>query len=313
MANEFIIKINKDSKGNEVSLSSMTYEAADALKIFIESLSDFAKNHQNSSELRLSLKDGCVESALVYPESDTIVENDILSVINGESYNNEHIKLLKNIQDKIKLNGLDYSIIHKVNDESIDLTSIFKAKDFPLRRTKVKEWSEELLFLEGKLFNSGGKITINIHLETIDNDYKIECNEIQAKILNNFLFDKVYVSVLKIIKNNQKPTYQLIDIYLKKELFNEYSDLYKSIWEDKSLKRFDIIYNKITQTFNSTAISNGNISKIMRLFNHPHADRGMLRTVLMALKPIKNHEDLDMDLYHRLAKILRSGSKNKFI
>ena len=93
MANEFIIKINKDSKGNNVSLTNMPVEAADALNAFINSLSKFVKS-QNDSDFKISLQDGCIATSLVYSNNEINVDNEIDDVIDGKSSNLDYYDYL---------------------------------------------------------------------------------------------------------------------------------------------------------------------------------------------------------------------------
>lgn len=308
MANEFVIKINRDSNGNTVSLNDMTIEAADALKVFIESLSEVAKLHRDNSEIRLSLKNGSIESVLTYPESDTEIGNEIQDIIEGNSYNSDFVKIFRNIQDKIKDNGLDYSIIHKVNNTApADLTSIFKDKNFTLKRGTRKEWFEKVLFITGHLFESGGKNTTNIHLDSSEGDLKIECTKIQAARFE--LYTPVYLCVLKKWKNGGKPLYTLMDIYSTPNVFTQFENIYKKV-SDGSLERFDIIHSSIVEYVNKEELSW--VIKFMKLFNHSQSDRGALRTILIALKPLKTHERIS-EIYKELADILRAGSIRKVI
>lgn len=313
MDNEFIIKINRDSQGNQLSLSNITIEAADALKIFIESLSDFAKLQSQQSDLRLSLKDGCIESCLAYPSLGTDIESEIDDVIEGKSHSNDNIKILKIIQDKIKLNGLDYTVIHKKGNTSIDLTAKFKAKNFALKRAQRREFDEKVEFIEGRLFETGGKVRTNIHLESFGEEYKVECTQQQAIELNRRLYSEVYLAVLKRNKKDQKPVYSLLDSYLNPHIYFEFKELYLSAENEKSLVRYDIVHNWIVKAIEAEDSKSGNILKLLRLYNYSQSDRGMLRTILMTLKPVSTLNGSLLVMYKSLADILRSGSTNNRI
>lgn len=138
MENELKIKILSNSNGEKVSLDNISIDAADALKIFIESLSDFAKSYNDNSDVKLSMKDGSIETILTYPADKTEISEDIDEIITGKSFETHRTKLFKNIQDKIKLNGLEYSVLLKENNIEKDLTKNFKDKNFPLRMTSPK-------------------------------------------------------------------------------------------------------------------------------------------------------------------------------
>ncbi len=312
MPNEFIIKINKDSQGNELSLENMPIEAAESLKIFIESLTEFAKMHGHGSDVKLSLKNGCVENALIYPESDTCIADEIIEIIEGKADNNESIKLLKAIQDRVKANGLDYSVLHKMNQKTINLTEKFKSKNFPYNRGAKKEHKERVIFIVGYLYEAGGDKTTNIHLRVDNEKIKVECTEDQAKKLNQQLYDDVYLAVLKKWKTGSKPTHTLLDSYISQIRFDEYQNFHESITTDKTLERFDLLHDKLIDVY-TNAENNRELLKLLRIFNYTQCDRGVLRTILMALKPIKAIDAKIEEMYLQLAEKLRKGSTNNFI
>lgn len=311
MPNEFIIKINTDSNGNPVSLNSMTIDASEALNLFHKSLTDFAKIHQEDSNIRIKLKDGCIEGILEY-SSDTITD-EITNGINNNSVNNDTISFLKEIQNKIQDNGLDYSVFHKVNNQRIDYTTNFKSGHFIRRRGARQEWIESVQFLQGKLFETGGRVKTNIHIEFNNEEFKIECTQEQAKKLNERLYDVVYLSILKRQKFQQKDIYVFMDSYLKEEKFNEYKNFIHEFNSCVTLERFDLLHDKIVNIIEINEKPFGELVKFIRLFTYQQCDRGTLRTILMALKPIRNDDDKLLESYTKLAIILRTGSKNHII
>ena len=157
MANELVLKINTDSRGNPVSLDSIPVEAADVLSVFLDALAEIANEQPNKEELRFSFRNGSVGIALEYPDTDTEIYAKIDDVIEGRSQNNPYFKALRNVQDKVKANGLTYEIVHKVNDVSRDLTDEFRAKNFIRRVGSRPEKTDKIAFVKGMLFESGGK------------------------------------------------------------------------------------------------------------------------------------------------------------
>ena len=314
MNNEFIIKINSDSHGNQLSLDNITIEAADALMIMIESLTNIAKLYDENPDIKISLKNGSIESCLIYPSTGNLIQEEIENIILGNSNNNEKIKFFKAIQDKIKSNGLDYTVINKVNDEIKDLTVIFKSNNFSLKRARRTEFNEKVEFIQGRLYESGGKVKTNIHLENnLQEEYKVECTQEQAIEINQRLYSNIYLSVLKKWRLNQNPTYQLIDNYLTEDKFINYKSFYNNIKNTTTLDRFDLVYNRIVEIIESDEINNGEILKIMRLYNNPNSDRGIIRTILMTIKPVLSKNNNLSEMYSSLAKILRDSNPSKTI
>lgn len=313
MANEFIIKINKDKNGNELSLENMPLDAVDAITVFLTSLKDFGSLH-NNQDIKFSLKNGCIETAILYPETDEEVGNDINNILDGSSENNEFIRLFKIIQDKVLLDELDCSILHKVNNNPpVDVTEIFRAKKFAYRRQTKKIWRQEIVFIDGLLVDNGGKTITNLHIETGNEEIVIVTTREEAKIVRNFLFDNVYVVAVKRYHVGEKAHYKYIDSYITPELYKYYKDFYSKIHSDETLKKYDIIYDTIVEILNSER-SIGEVLKIMRLFNFNFCDRGIIRTILMALKPIdKSNNQKLREMYESLSQKLRETSTNNII
>src|SRR5690606_14070613 len=111
------------------------------------------------------------------------------------------IEIFKTIQDQIQLNGLQYKVYLKINNHDTDLTEKFKGRKF-IKRRRTFERQYSIKFLEGNLYEAGGKSTVNIHIENTEDEkeYKISCTKPQAKKLNERLYSKVYLSVIEIRK-----------------------------------------------------------------------------------------------------------------
>lgn len=171
--------------------------------------------------------------------------------------------------------------------------------------------NKDVIFVEGELLNVGGKININAHIE--DNtgySYTVKCTKDQAKKFGA-VYENTYVSILRKFKPDTKLQYDLIDVYITKDKFYEYKNLYESIEKDKSLNRFDIIHDKIENILIDDNISNGELIKLMRLFNNSNSDKGIIRTILMALKRVEKTDTLS-EMYNNLVSLLR-GVDNKAI
>lgn len=302
MANELIIKINKDSKGNNVSLTNMPVEAADALNAFINSLSKFVKS-QNDSDFKISLQDGCIATSLVYSNNEINVDNEIDDVIDGKSSNLDYYDLLKSIQNKIRANGLDYSVIHKINNKETDLTKEFKSKKFILIPKEERTGKKRVIFISGRLFECGGKKKINIHIENNQFQYVVDCSEENAKKINRFLYEDVYLSILKHSCIGQKDALSLIDIYSAQE-YDEYKSFFEKVENNKELVRFDIVYNRILEIIKNEE-TNYNLLKTIKLYLNSQAEIGIIRTILLLIKPLKNDDNEINEVYQQLVTIIK--------
>ncbi|MBO6184155.1 MAG: hypothetical protein J6O88_05590 [Chryseobacterium sp.] len=311
MSNEFKIKIVSDSSGNPVSLTNIPLDAADALKVFFQSLTEFAKSY-NNDDIKLSLENGSIETGIIFPETEEYIAEDIDDIISGRSHDNYRIKLFKDMQDKILQNGIDYKVFLKSNGNEAEVTNNFKGRKFPLRRPK-KDKQYEINFIEGFLYEAGGLSKTNVHIQYNDKDATIECTRSQAKQLNERLYSSIFLSVTKKTINNNAFEYTLIDSYLKEDIFLKYKKLHESIMQCQTFEKYDILHYFIKNIILSDDEDNQEIIKIIRLYDHLYVDRGILRTILMALKPIiKNNEGL-VPYYDRIAATFRNGSKSKMI
>ncbi|MGV2452931.1 UNVERIFIED_CONTAM: hypothetical protein POZ17_22200 [Ralstonia mannitolilytica] len=314
MENELKIKILSNSSGEKVSLNNISIDAADALKVFIESLSDFAKSYTDTSDLRLSMKDGSIETVLSYPADKTEISNDIRDIISGNSFDTHKIKLLKNIQDKIKLNGLEYSVLVKENSVERDLTKDFKSKNFPLKRGKKIPLKFEIIFLSGEVYEAGGKFKSNIHLNVENHDYKIDCLKEQATNLGG-VYNKVFLSALKKWRTENKIEYILIENYPKKEDYEYFKNLHNEFKSKDSLEKYDLLHEKVVEIFESEHIPTNNLIKLLRLYNNEYTDkdRGVLRTLLTSIKPLLKEDEKLFFHYNAVAKRFKYGSNSKII
>lgn len=311
MSNEFKIKILSDSSGNPVSLATIPLDAADALRVFFESLTEFAKSYDND-EIKLSLEDGCIETGIVFPDTDNYIVEDIDNIISGRSNDNFRIKLFKDMQDKILQNGLGYKVILKSNGHEEEVTTNFKGRRFPIRKPR-KSKQYEIDFIEGLLYEAGGLSKTNVHIRHGEKDITIQCTRHQARKLNEMLYSKIYLAVTKQTVNSNSFEYTLIDSYLKEEDYLIFKTLHESIMQCRSIEKYDILHYFIKNILVSDDEDNQDIIKIIRLYNQAYIDRGIVRTILMALKPvIKNNEGL-IAYYEEITATFRNGSKSKMI
>jgi len=201
---------------------------------------------------------------------------------------------------------LDYNVFHIVNNQKIDLTGNFKSKNFTAVRTTNKEYDYKIDFIDGSLFVCGGKVNTNIYIEKNNQELKIGCSKLQAKKLNELLYANVFLSVIKKESQFSKPSYLLLDSYLDENTSNIFKDLINSILKAAPTLRYDIVHDYIVNAIERES-NISNILKLMKLFIFKQADRGIIRTILMTLKPILNqNEDLRND-YILLSKILNGG------
>lgn len=311
MENEFRIKINSDSQGNKVSLDNITIEAAEALKIFIDLLTELAKSYENYSHFKISLNTGSVESCLIFPkEGNNNITNDINSILNGQSEDHEKVNIFRKIQNKVKQNGLDYGIYWRYDNSLKDITHVFKGRKFSLRQN---ETINEIFFLKGKLYEAGGKKTTNVHIEDLNDVYKVKCSKEEAIGLNKFLYQSIFLSTVKSSKNDCDISYKLLDFYNDLEEQIEFKNFVCTIVNNDRLEKYDILHDKIYEFISENKIDD--LNKLIKVFSNDCTDRGVLRTILMSLKPIIKNESFTQlkPSYDNISDLLRIGSLNNQI
>lgn len=316
MENEFKIRIISDSKGTKLSLQNITIEAAEAFNLILESFTSLASLYDNSSDFKISLESASIGSSLVFPSYDQNVAMDIYAIINGQSKDNKKIKILKDIQDRVKLNGLDYQLTWKINNEVEDLTEIFKGKSFSYKR-KSDQNIKQTVFMKGTLYNSGGRRQPKLQLGKDDdpNITFVDCSKATALSMISNLYQEVYISVIRSTRRDGKfkPELEFIDSYTNLEEQLLHSKFYKSIINDNSLLKFDRLRNKLCELINENNIRS--LKKMVMLFDTAYTERGILRTILMTMKPIINKSEFAelKYLYECLSGRLRDGSSTNTI
>lgn len=312
MANELKIRIKRDSKGNELSLGSITIEAVESLKTFLDSFIALAKLYDNPEEFRVSLTEGSVESNFIAPADRKEFSQDIKGIIDGNLEDVEKIKAFRSIQNKIKLNGLEYEVYWKINNKTNNLTHVFKGSSFPFKRNKLESKSE-IVFVSGELFDAGGKTVSNIHMQLGSEEVTIGCSREEVLKINKFMYKTIFISAVKTLKENHKPCYKLVDCYVNLKQQLEVEEFYNSILGDESLNKHDIIYNKLIESLENEDVVC--IENVMRIFDNSFTERGIIRTILMTMKPYINNKELGhlRGYFESLSKTLRIGSLNNRI
>ncbi|RZK33383.1 MAG: hypothetical protein EOO61_15405 [Hymenobacter sp.] len=130
--------------------------------------------------------------------------------------------------------------------------------------------------------------------------------------LNKLLYSEIRLCVLRKWKIEEDPSYHLMDSYITDDTYLRFKTFYQKIHEAPALEKFDIIYEAIIEAIERPKLKGGEIIKLMRLFDHPQADRGVLRTILVTLKPLREKDPIAF-MYQGLADVLRAGSTHNVI
>lgn len=308
MANELSIKITREKDGTPASLTNMSLDAAQSVKVFIESFTEYARAHSEDSHIKILDTGNAIDNILTLPETGTSASDEILDVINSESESDELVKVFNLIRKRISQNGLSYEVNLKNQDKTVNLTEKFKSKRFITKQQDDLPLQEEVVFIRGEIYESGGMNVTNIHIKPKKGKpLGITCSKEQARKFSKVLYTNVFVSAVRQWKKPADATMRLLDVYKNEEQFEIFEKLYSEYTFSESSERFNILRNDLTENLAKYGIASPRISRIMRLYNHALSDRGIVRTILFILKPLR-HEKAIEGLYHDLAMVLKNGN-----
>ncbi len=189
-----------------------------------------------------------------------------------------------------------------------DVTNIFRERTFTYRSGPRVEWSQELEFLTGRLYNVGGKVNSNFHLEREEETVKVKCTQEEAKRVNQYLYGDIFIVARKRWKPSVEPEYTFVDCYGDQSAYRNHQEFYERIKANDSLERYDLIYDRVAEILKDESKAYSEIVPLCRLFNFEFSDRGALRTILMAIKPVKDRDPQLLEWYQKMATTLRKGS-----
>lgn len=149
-------------------------------------------------------------------------------------------------------------------------------------------------------------------MEDGDDEYKIQCSAEEAIQLNSFLYKNIFLSAIKLSKNNKKPEYILLDSYTNENEQLKFKSFFNEMEHDDKLEKYDLLHDKFYQLIIDEDIAS--IKKFITIFNKS-SDRGIMRTILITLKPVIKKDTFTelKPFYERLSDSLRAGSLNQKI
>ena len=286
-------------------MDSMDSNTASALATFLMSLTQLAESYSDA-QLTISVLDGSVVAGMTTNDE---IKGEILDIVDNRSQDNSRIGIIKEIQDRIKENGLTYSVYFakEVKQPVLDLTKSFKGRNFSLRRPRRGEWDEQVVFIKGNVHLAGGTST-NLHIKTEnDEKYTVWCSRDEAtNLTKNGVYGDICISALRKCREGDSDRYDFIDSYFSDESYHEYLSLYNITSKGQGLGKFELLHNKIKTHYNKQELLR--IIKVMKLFNHVQANRGLVRSILMSVSPIKDAHEEVRNLYDSMVTILKQES-----
>lgn len=285
-------KITKDEQQQDVNLTAMSLQAAEAFRVLLNSALNIVNLSVRNPAVTLSIQKGSAKIVIEgAPRQIGQIKRQFTSVIRRESADRNLVKEWRSLQDLVQANGLHYefNFIHDNQKENIT-AEITTAKKFRTKR-KVAYSTSSLEFLTGRLIEVGGK-SPNIHVDGPDgNKITISCTEKNARKANAFLYDPIYISVWTKTRG-QDTEYELCDSYFQKDMvyFNRFRDFitrYRSLPIVAGLKELHFECRKYLDERDYNYLR-----KFLRLFIHESTDINILQTILILLRPFEEHERL---------------------
>ena len=283
------IAIIKDSKKNDAELQSMSLEVARAFLVLAESLTTIAELTPNNQNLTINITPGSVRMAVEGAVVARINKN-FQQIVDNNSTDKDLIAPWRNMQSVFQKNGLEYSAIMFLNNQQISVVDILKGKKRLIAKSKKEAIKTSIEFIEGKLFEIGGKRKQNIHLTIPNgNTVTVACTEANALRANNYLFQTILISTWVSVKAHKKyyELYHPQQLSIYNDLKNFINSFENSVDEIESLSK---LHDECRKYLDKQDY--GSFRKFLKLFNHKTTDINSLHTILLLTQFFKNNKRL---------------------
>lgn len=285
-------KIVKDVGQKELSLKSLSIEAANALSILLRSMLAIIEDGDKEKEISIKILDGsAVLLAEGPPTKIANIYNEFENVINHTSTNKRIIDEWKKVQDLFVKNGLEYEASFITGGQRMPIYTQLKNAAVKSRR-RVAEINPTLHFFKGKLISVGGRQP-NIHIDIPNEKVTIvQCSESSAKRANVFLYDTIRVSAWKEKSSNgDKIIYKYCDAYTEDEIFDDFkSFIFRYQQSHDQIASLKEIHYKCRSFLDRKKYRE--LRKFIRLFIHESIDVNALKTLLVITQSLKDRDEL---------------------
>lgn len=286
---EFIIK--RDAAQNDIELDNMSLEAAKALVVILNSITEIIELTPDNSDLKVQITSGSAVVAASGTESQIrLIERNFEEVVHNKSKNKELVKKWRAIQTLFLKNGIQYEANLRFGNQSPTSIITYLKQPKPYRTATSREPLHiNIEFLKGKLIAVGGKKP-NIHIEIQDKRYTISCSETQAKNAQRYLYDEILLSTWT--RNTRgKNEYEFCDVYGNPNVYEDfkaYINEFKNGVDD--IEVLESLHYQIRKYL--IAKDYINAKKFIKLFNHNSTDINTLKTILIATQSFKENDQI---------------------
>ncbi len=301
---KIVISINGSSDG-DTRLSALTLAEADAFITLISSLRDLCSNSPNNDELKIEVKEGSAQAILKGPPgSMASIYMDFDEVLNGKSSDYSDVNSWKNIQDVMLSEELALNAIFVHNGFTHDIKdNIINAKRFRRYGNRTRTYYK-LEFFNGILTTIGGKMP-NIHVKVEDRELVIDCSELVAQKVKEYLYKDFYIaSWTKINAKHEVRERAYCQVYKDYSEFNKYRKFLTEYNHSNIDSFIDGMYDISNELLDGEDIRA--FRRFMNLFIHGSWDLNVLKTMLVISYPFRDRKEIK-NIRHKLTLIYRSN------
>lgn len=291
MANNFEIRIVKDSDKNEAKLHAMSLEVAKSFLVLVEAVTRIVENTPNNEHLTINVKEGSVK-LLVEGEGVEQLQEDFLNVVKG-STDKVLVDSWRRMQTLFKQNGLTYEATISTAEHKTRVYDILKSnKALRAKPAKRQIPKTNIEFIEGTLLDVGGK-NPNIHVEVSGNmRFKINCTEQNAIKARKYLYQKIYLSCWS-YKRQGKKQFDFCDSYVIKDdspFFKFKKFIYEFENAEDELDSLDMVYDECVSFLKLKKYNS--LKRFLKLFMYQGTDVNTLHTITLLNQQFRQNEDL---------------------
>lgn len=293
--NEILFRITEFDNGEEIFLDNMSIEVADKFQDFLKLFTDLAKLYQTNNDIKVNVYKGSAAFALKSNKSKIeLINDDFVAICEDRLDNPDSARCLRKIQDEIK--NVPYKMeLAIIIDNNVKpyLSHFRRDKRFKVPVQARLRRISSIEFIKGELEEIGGK-SINFHVLLPETTTRIivSCKDkSEAKRIGHYIFSNVFVVVQK--NETSKIVRNFLDVYNSQQEFEYFMNWYEDIQSLEGIERYDKIYSTFEAILEDATkeweIKLKRIRKHIRLFDSKHTEPGMLRTILIVLKPFKDN------------------------
>lgn len=290
---EIILK--KDSEGKEIELNNMSLSSSKSLREILDALINIVE-FEKDLKLKIGLEKGSAAQKILSDDDGDleVVYNKIVDAAEGDAnrenlYVNQLNVIYRNVK---KFNEFNIYYNHDSKKESIK--PLFQRKFKNTRSRANLDNNFNIKFFKGILELNGGKKP-NFHISENGLPYTIQCSKSEARKINSFLYQEIFISAWVKEKKNSLE-YNFCDVYAgdSEKYFDDFKLFFKELKKKNGTAPFHFISEKLESYYDEKNYIGA--KKFIRIFLNSFSLPTYLRTILVVSKAFKDDENLKESL-----------------